>query len=70
MGADTVARLLKEQGFSLQANAKTVEDNQHPDRDGQFSYLNDQATEHIDTADPVISVDAKKKLRHEVARGE
>jgi hypothetical protein len=61
VGADTVARLLKENGFSLQANAKTVEGNQHPDRDGQFSYLNDQATEHVIAADPVISVDAKKK---------
>ena len=40
---DTVARLLREQGFSLQANAKTIEGGQHPDRDAQFSYLNDQA---------------------------
>jgi hypothetical protein len=61
VGADTVARLLKENGFSLQANAKTVEGNQHPDRDGQFSYLNDQAGEHVGAGDPVISVDAKKK---------
>jgi len=61
VGGDTVARLLKENGFSLQANAKTVEGNQHPDRDEQFSYLNDQATDHLGTADPVISVDAKKK---------
>ncbi len=61
VSADTVARLLKENGFSLQANAKQVEGNQHPDRDGQFSYLNEQATDHLSTADPVISVDAKKK---------
>ena len=61
VSADTVARLLKEQGFSLQANAKMVEGNQHPDRDGQFSYLNEQAADHLGTADPVISVDAKKK---------
>lgn len=61
VSADTVGRLLKEQGFSLQANAKTVEGNQHPDRDGQFSYLNEQAADHLSTADPVISVDAKKK---------
>ena len=38
-----MARLLHEQGFSLQANAKTIEGGQHPDRDAQFSYLNDQA---------------------------
>ena len=61
VGSDTVAKLLKEQGFSLQANAKQVEGNQHPDRDGQFSYLNDQAMQHAGAGNPVISVDAKKK---------
>lgn len=61
VSADTVGKLLKEQGFSLQANAKNIEGNQHPDRDGQFSYLNDQAQQHLDAGDPVISVDAKKK---------
>jgi hypothetical protein len=61
VGADTVARLLREQGFSLQANAKTVEGAQHPDRDAQFCYLNDQAQAHLATGDPVISVDTKKK---------
>ena len=43
VGADTVARLLREQGFSLQANAKVTEGRQHPDRDAQFCYLNDMA---------------------------
>jgi len=61
VGADTVARLLREQGFSLQGNAKTIEGAQHPDRDAQFSYLNDQAGQHLDAGDPVISVDTKKK---------
>ncbi len=61
VGADTVARLLGEQGFSLQGNAKTIEGGQHPDRDAQFSYLNDQAGQHLDAGDPVISVDTKKK---------
>ncbi len=61
VSADTVGKLLKEQGFSLQANAKNIEGNQHEDRDGQFSYLNDQAQQHLDAGDPVISVDAKKK---------
>jgi transposase len=61
IGADTVAGLLHEQGFSLQGNAKTIEGGQHPDRDAQFSYLNDQASEHLDAGDPVISVDTKKK---------
>jgi hypothetical protein len=58
---ETVAKLLRAEGFSLQANAKTVEGGQHPDRDAQFSYLNDQATEHLDVGEPVISVDTKKK---------
>ena len=61
VGPDTVAKLLGEQGFSLQANAKTVEGGQHPDRDAQFGYLNDQAREHLAAGDPVISVDTKKK---------
>jgi hypothetical protein len=61
VGADTVARLLREQGFSLQGNAKTLEGAQHPDRDAQFSYLNDQAGDHLGAGDPVISVDTKKK---------
>jgi transposase len=61
VGPDTVARLLHEQGFSLQGNAKTIEGGQHPDRDGQFSYLNDQAAQHLAAGDPVISVDTKKK---------
>jgi len=61
VGSDTVARLLREQGFSLQANSKTLEGADHPDRDAQFSYLNDQATDHLNTGDPVISVDTKKK---------
>ena len=61
VGSDTVAKLLGEQGFSLQANAKTVEGGQHPDRDAQFGYLNEQARGHLDAGDPVISVDTKKK---------
>jgi hypothetical protein len=60
-GPDTVAKLLREQGFSLQGNAKTLEGGQHPDRDGQFSYLNARAGEHPASAQPVISVDTKKK---------
>jgi hypothetical protein len=61
VGPDTVARLLREQGFSLQANAKTIEGGQHPDRDAQFSYLNELAGEHLAAGEPVISVDTKKK---------
>jgi hypothetical protein len=61
VSAPTVAVLLKEEGFSLQGNAKTLEGRQHADRDAQFRYINARAREHMDTGDPVISVDAKKK---------
>ena len=57
----TVGKLLKANGYSLQANAKTIEGNQHVDRDAQFGYLNEQATAFGVTGDPVISVDTKKK---------
>jgi DDE family transposase len=56
-----VRRLLKALGYSLQANAKTSEGRQHPDRDAQFSYLNEQVKAHQDQGCPVISVDTKKK---------
>jgi Rhodopirellula transposase DDE domain len=56
-----VRRLLRQLGYSLQANAKTTEGAQHPDRDAQFGYLNDQAQAHLAAGDPVISVDTKKK---------
>jgi hypothetical protein len=61
ISADTVADLLRAEGFSLQGNAKTLEGTQHPDRDAQFRYLNEQAREHRDAGQPVISVDTKKK---------
>ncbi|MFJ1958744.1 ISAzo13 family transposase [Streptomyces microflavus] len=61
ISADTVGDLLREEGFSLQANAKTLEGSQHPDRDTQFRYLNEQARNHRDAGQPVISVDTKKK---------
>jgi hypothetical protein len=59
--AMTVGRLLKANGFSLQGTAKTLEGDQHPDRDAQFRYLNDQVKDHQAAGQPVISVDAKKK---------
>jgi hypothetical protein len=61
VGADTVGDLLRAEGFSLQGNAKTIEGQRHPDRDAQFRYINEQVKAHQDTADPVISVDTKKK---------
>jgi hypothetical protein len=61
VSADTVGDLLRGQGFSLQANAKAIEGKQHPDRDGQFRYISAQVKDHQGSADPVISVDTKKK---------
>lgn len=61
VSADTVGDLLRAEGFSLQGNAKTIEGSRHPDRDGQFRYINEQARAHIDAGEPVVSVDTKKK---------
>jgi hypothetical protein len=58
---DTVGRLLKQQGYTLQRTQKTLEGAQHPDRDAQFRYLNEQAREHLAASQPVVSVDTKKK---------
>src|SRR5262245_2844700 len=61
VSADTVGDLLREEGFSLQGNAKTIEGRRHPDRDAQFRYVNEQVKAHQAAADPVVSVDTKKK---------
>jgi Rhodopirellula transposase DDE domain len=61
VGADTVGDLLREEGFSLQGNAKTMEGQRHPDRDAQFRYINEQVKAHQGSGDPVVSVDTKKK---------
>jgi len=60
-GASLVGMLLHHLGYSLQANAKVTEGAQHPDRDGQFRYINSHAEEHLAAGQPVISVDCKKK---------
>ncbi len=57
----TVNRLLHELGFSLQANHKTLEGKQHPDRDGQFRHLARRVLAFQRLRQPVISVDCKKK---------
>jgi DDE family transposase len=56
-----VGELLRELGYSLQANAKTLEGASHPDRNAQFEYLNTQVRTYLAKRWPVISVDAKKK---------
>lgn len=57
----TVGRCLEEMGYTLQANVKTREGPQHPNRDAQFQYLNRQVKAFHRTGDPMISVDTKKK---------
>jgi Rhodopirellula transposase DDE domain len=57
----TVARLLKQTGYSLQANRKTREGSSHPDRNAQFEYINKQVLAFQKRNQPVISVDTKKK---------
>jgi len=58
---NTVRDLLSEMGYSLQANRKTREGADHPNRNAQFEYINDQVKEFLHTDQPVISVDTKKK---------
>jgi hypothetical protein len=56
-----VGQLLREQGYSLQSNRKTLEGKQHPDRNAQFEFINDRVESHQEQGAPVISVDSKKK---------
>ena len=56
-----VGELLKRAGFSLQANRKTREGADHPDRDAQFDHINVRVTQALAANQPVISVDTKKK---------
>jgi hypothetical protein len=56
-----VGELLRAMGFSLQANVKTKEGTEHPDRDAQFRYLNTRVKAQLAAQEPVISVDTKKK---------
>ncbi len=61
VSAKVVSGLLHELGYTLQANRKSREGSSHPDRDAQFTYLNDQVCDHQAQGQPVISVDTKKK---------
>lgn len=56
-----VAELLHALGYSLQANRKTGEGADHPDRDAQFAHLNATTQAFLEAGEPVISVDTKKK---------
>jgi len=56
-----VAVLLHGMGYSLQGNRKTIEGKQHPDRNAQFEHINACVMKAMRTAQPIISVDTKKK---------
>jgi len=56
-----VGTLLKAEGFSLQANRKTLEGSSHPDRDAQFGHISQSVSKALAAGEPVISVDTKKK---------
>ena len=56
-----VLRILKAKGYSLQANEKTREGGQHPDRDAQFQHINQTVAAAIAAGQPAISIDSKKR---------
>jgi hypothetical protein len=61
IGDRKVAGLLREQGYTLQSNKKAQEGKSHPDRDGQFRYIQKMVEDFQNHCQPVISVDCKKK---------
>jgi len=58
---NVVAEVLRDLGYSLQANQKTVEGGTHPDRNAQFEHINEKVRAFQAKRQPVISVDTKKK---------
>ena len=58
---ETVAKLLREMGYSLQSNRKTLEGSRHPDRNAQFEHINEAVQLQLSLSEPVVSVDTKKK---------
>jgi hypothetical protein len=61
VGRDTVAGLLRAEGFTLQGTSRTLEGARHPDRDAQFRYINERVKEFLADSQVVVSVDAEKK---------
>ena len=57
----TIHRLLRQLGYSLRGSSKSLEGKQHPQRDAQFRYINNQVKRSLKAKTPVISVDTKKK---------
>ena len=61
ISTNSVAALLRQAGYSLQANRKTREGASHPDRNAQFEHINASVRRFHDRGQPAISVDTKKK---------
>jgi hypothetical protein len=61
VSSSTVGRLLNELGYRMQSVRKTREGMTHPDRNAQFEHINATADDYVQRAQPVISVDTKKK---------
>jgi hypothetical protein len=57
----TAWRMLRRMGFTQQSNSRAQEGRQHPERDGQFRHIAARAREYLQSGDPVISVDSKKR---------
>ncbi len=57
----TLGKLLRSQGFRLQANQKTREGSEHPDRDRQFEHINETVKTALADGQPTVSIDCKKK---------
>ena len=60
-GKDAAARMMHEDGYSLQGMSRVLEGKQHPDRDAQFGHINAMIAGFRAAGDPVVSVDGKKK---------
>jgi hypothetical protein len=61
VSARTVAALLIQEGYSLQANRKMTEGKQHPDRNAQFEYIQKMVLGFLKKRQPIVSIDTKKK---------
>jgi hypothetical protein len=60
-GKDALARMMREDGYSLQGMSRTIEGKQHPDRDARFRRIGAMIAEFRAAGEPAVSVDAKKK---------
>jgi transposase len=60
---NTVSRLLRDLGYSLQGNKKNMEGGDHPDREAQFQKINETVASFLESGQPVLSIDSKKKER-------